>query len=322
MKIDRFLDEPVLPPGAPLPTDRPFTYQTARFEAGLAQRDLTRLVRSGHLRRPIQGVYVVASLPDSLALRCSCLRLVVPPDAVVCDRHAGWLHGAEMVLAPNEHLELAPVSMYLPPGRRLRNSLSESGERSLLASDVVETNGLLATTPLRTAWDLGRNRWPDRSLSAMDQMLRLGVFTKEDLVLGVPRFRGMRWVRVLRALVPYADGRSESPGESVLRLRWIEVNLPTPIPQFEVWDDGQFLARLDIANPDAHFAAEYDGEEWHSSTEQRAHDDARRRAVEERAGIYVAPFRKENVFGPKQDAERLLLAGAAEARRRYGRCHS
>lgn len=318
MYIDRLLDEPVLPPGVPLPTDRPFTYRTARHEAGLTQRDLTRLVRSGHLRRPIQGVYVVASLPDSLDLRCACLRLVVPSDAVVCDRHAGWLHGATMVLAPNEHLELAPVSMYLPPGRRLRNALSQSGERALLASDIVETNGLLVTTPLRTACDLGRNRWPERSLAGMDQMLRLGAFTHEQLLDGVRRFRGMRWVRVLRALAPYADGRSESPGESVLRLRWIEVNLPTPIPQYEVWDGGQLVARLDIANPDAHFAAEYDGEEWHSSEEQRSHDHARRRAVEERGGIHVVAFRKENLFGPQQDAEGLLLAGAAEARRRYG----
>ena len=59
-------------------------------------------------------------------------------------------------------------------------------------------------------------------------MLRLKRFEKADLVQGAARFRGMRWVTVLRELAPLADGRAESPGESVLRLRWIDLNLPTP----------------------------------------------------------------------------------------------
>ncbi|MDZ5620322.1 hypothetical protein SFC88_05790 [Nocardioides sp. HM23] len=224
-----------------------------------------------------------------------------------------------MVLAPNEHLSVAPLSMFLPPGRRLRNDLTTSGERMLRPGDVVEIRGLRVTTPIRTAWDLGRNRWPERSLAGMDQMLRLGVFSKDELVAGVGRFRGMRWVRVLRALVVYVDGRAESPPESVLRLRWIEVHLPAPIPQMEVWDGDELLARLDLANEELCFAAEYDGDEWHSTPEQRTHDRERRRAVEERARILVQPFTKENLFGHRQDAEKLLLAGAAEAQRRFGR---
>ena len=149
-------------------------------------------------------------------------------------------------------------------------------------------------------------------------MLRLGVFTKAELVAGVPRFRGMRWVTVLRLMVQYVDGRAESPPESVLRLRWIEVHLPTPVPQLEVWDGAEFLARLDLANEDLRLGAEYDGDEWHSSPEQQEHDRARRKAVEERADWLIQPFVKANLFGPAQNAERLLLDAAAEARRRFG----
>ena len=83
----------------PLPLDRPFTHGTAR-EAGLQNRDLGVLVTEGFLRRLVAGVYVADQVPDSLALRAQALRLVVPPDAVVTDRTAGWLHGAPMVLAP------------------------------------------------------------------------------------------------------------------------------------------------------------------------------------------------------------------------------
>ena len=319
MKRSLLAGQSFLPADFPLPLDRPFTYRLAQREAGLDGNDLGWLVDNGYLVRPIKGVYVAAQVPDSVDLRCACLRLVVPPDAVICDRHAGWLHGAEMVLAPGEHLALAPIRIFLPAGRgRLRNGLADSGERSFRLDDVVELNGLRVTTPIRTAWDLGRNRWPERSLPALDQMLRLGMFSKEELVAGVGRFRGMRWVRVLRVMVPIADGRAESPPESVLRLRWIEVLVFEPIPQFEVWAGGEFLARLDLAREELQWGAEYDGDEWHSTPEQLAHDRARRTLCKERADWLITPFRKENLFGPTQDAGRLLRVGADEARSRFG----
>jgi hypothetical protein len=169
-----------LPEHFPLPLDRPFTYRIALREAGLTGRDLQWLVSHGFLVRPIRGVYVAAHLSDSIELRCACLRLVVPSDAVVCDRHAGWLHGAEMVLAPGEHLAMDPIRIFLPAGRgQLRNGLADSGERTLRPDDIVEVNGLRVTTPIRTAWDIGRNRWTERSLAGMDQMVRLGTFSKE-----------------------------------------------------------------------------------------------------------------------------------------------
>jgi hypothetical protein len=312
-------DLPFLDETFPLPLDRPFTSAEARDQGGLTYADLRRLVDQGFLVRPIRNVYVAAQVPDSTALRCACLRLVVPEDAVVCDRHAGWLHGAEMVLAPNEHIDLAPISVFLPPGRRLRNDLADSGERSLLTQDVTELDGLRVTTPIRTAWDLGRQRWLERSLAALDQMLRLEAFSKEELVDGLPRFRGMRWVTRLNAMAPLADGRAESPPESVLRLYWIQVNLPTPEPQLVVLTiDGDFVARLDLGNEPTRYAAEYDGAEWHSTPEQLAHD-RRRRADADGEGWTVTPFRKDDVFGPSAQPNRLLLEGIAEARRRHRR---
>lgn len=309
-----------LPPHFPLPLDQPFTYRTAVREAGLTSRDLQWLVDHGFLRRPIKSVYVVSTMPDTVDLRCACLRLVVPPDAVIVDRHAGWLHGAEMVLAPNEHLNLAGIRVFLPAGRgRLRNELADSGERTFIPGDIMEIGGLRVTTPIRTAWDLGRNRWPERSLSAMDQLLRLESFTKEELVAGVERFKGARWVTTLRAMAELSDGRAESPPESVVRLRWIEAHLPTPVPQLEVRQDGQFLARLDLGNEELRYGAEYDGAEWHSTEEQQGHDRRRRKACEERAGYLIDAFTKTNLWGPTANVEQRLREGITEARRRLGR---
>jgi hypothetical protein len=238
----------------------------------------------------------------------------VPEDAVLCDRHAGWLHGADMVLAPNEHLHLQPIAVFRPSGRgRLRNGLVDSGERALTPDDITEVDGIRVTTRVRTAWDLGRQRSLEPGIAGLDAMLRLGGFDRQELLDGVGRFRGQRWVTHLRLLAPLADGRAASPGESVLRLRWIGAGLPEPTCQVEVWESGALLAVLDIANEDLRYSAEYDGAEWHSSPEQRAHDRRRRSRVCEHAWI-VDPFVKGDVFGVHANADQMLRDGAHRAR--------
>jgi len=136
---------------------------------------------------------------------------------------------------------------------RVRTDLADSGERNLRLEDAVELHGLRVTSPLRTAWDLGRRRSRDRALSGLDARLRPAVFDTTELVFGVPRCTGMQWVTVLRELAPLADGRSESPGESVLRLRWIDLSLPTPRPQVPVGLPGGRVVYLDLGNEEARF---------------------------------------------------------------------
>jgi hypothetical protein len=296
-----------------LPLDEPFTAAVARA-AGVPRHLLTLWCQLGLLRQPIRKVYVAAQVPDSLMHRAQCLSLVAPADAIICDRHAGWLLGAVMALAPNEHLNVLPVSMFLPTGRRLRNPLSVSGERRLRPEDITEVMGLPVTNMLRTAWDLGRVRSRERALSGMDQMLRLPGFPLDAFLAGVERFRGERWVTNLRTLAPLADGRAESPPESILRLYWIDAGLPRPVPQLEVWVDGVMIARLDIGHPELRYAVEYDGVEWHSSPEQRRHDRARRRAVR-REDFAVEVFKRKNVFGQRRDVEARLMAAAMQAHR-------
>jgi hypothetical protein len=208
--------------------------------------------------------------------------------------------------------------MFLPAGRgRLRNPLSDSGERTFASGDVIEVDGLRVTSPLRTACDLGRVRWPDPAIAALDAMLRLGAFSKEELLAELTRFRGMRWVTTLRAVAPLADGRAESPGESVLRLRCIECGLGLD-PQVEVWFGGRLIARLDLASVELLLAVEYDGEEWHTSPEQRQHDEERRADLSENHGWLIRPFTKDEVFGRPRECDRILHELAREARRRRG----
>jgi hypothetical protein len=301
----------------PLPLTAPFTTETALRE-GVARRDLTALVTEGLLRRPVKGVYVATSAGDSLSLRVAALRLVVPEDCVVVDGHAGWLLGAEMTLAPGEHLDLRPVSMFRPSGAgRLRSAIARSGERWLADEHITEIDGLRVTTALRTAWDLGRTRWPSRAIAGVDQMLRLGVFTHAELLAGIEQFAGQRWVSTLRAVGPLADGRAESPPESVLRLLCLELLLPMT-PQVEVFDRGRFVARLDLADEALLAGVEYDGAEWHSSPDQQARDRERRQDARDQ-GYLIEVFTRNLVFGAQgRAAEEKIVRLRRRALERRG----
>jgi hypothetical protein len=293
----------------------PFTTQQA-LDTGWTHDQLTRAVAARWLRRPFRGVYVPAALPDDLATRCAALSLSMPGEAFICDHAAAWLHAGDRALVPGDHLVVPDVSCFhATPGGRLRRDNLRSGERSVLPHEVVEMHGLRVTTPLRTALDLGRlARSSDLRLHGLDTMLSLGHFDRAELLDEIPRFQGFRGVVGLRALAPLADGGAESYGESALRLRWHQAHLPWPTTQFTVPGTPY---RLDLSLPEELFAAEYDGEQFHSTPDQVAHD-ARRRSDLRRRGWHLEPLRKQHVFGRQQIAEhRLRVAYAAlEAVRR------
>ena len=302
----------------PLPLDAPFTRARA-LRAGVTDKRLRTLVRRGFLRRPVLGVYVCAHVPDSLALRAEVLRLVLPPGCFACDETAAWLHGADMALAPNSHLVLPRVSFFRQADEgRLRNPLAVSGERTVAARDLTEVRGLLVTTPLRTALDLGRLRHRDQALAALDAFLHLGLVTPEQLAASLERFARQRGVVQLRWLVSIADGRAESAGESALRIRWYDAGLPRPQLQISIMRNGVELYRLDLGLEELLFAAEYDGVDFHSAPEQRSHDEGRRAELRETLRWLLEVFDHTHVYGRQQNADVRLRAAYLRARSTLG----
>jgi hypothetical protein len=287
-----------------LPRGRPFT-TTEAPERGVRPDGLRTLVARGLLRHPIRGVYVPAYVVDDLPLRVRMLRMIVPADCVVTDRTAAWLWGVPGALAPGDHLVTPAVSVFAPPGRRLRNGLVDSGERRLAPGDVLEIDGLLVTTPLRTACDLARLLSRDQSLAAMDALSALGAFSVGELNAELGRFKGYRGIIQARALAPLVDPMSGSHSESVMRLRWIDAGLPRPECQIEIPapEGGSFF--LDMGLREHKFAGEYDGEEFHSD-QDREHDEGRREWARLDQGWTVVVARKHNVYGRRQDIHLIL----------------
>jgi hypothetical protein len=299
--------------------DRPFTRTEAAAE-GVTDRQLAAWCRDGLLSHPIRGVYHVAQLPAGIELRLACLRLVVPEDAVVTDRTAGWLHGASMVLAPNDHLVVPRVSLFLPAGHRLRNPLATSGERSFLAGEVVELGGVRVTSALRTTCDLGRLWHREMAFCAMEAMARTGAVDLVELghVAAGSRFRGYRWVTHLRDLAPRVKGKTESPPEAIVLLRWDDCpDLPPPRPQVPVPspEGGQYY--VDVGEGTLRYGAEYDGVEWHGP-ERRQRDADRREWMTKEHHWLIDVFEKPDVFGRGSNVERRLHDGIRAQRRALG----
>ena len=298
----------------PLPLDRPFTTAQAAG-AGISKKALARLHRDGYLRRMVRGVHVAVPTPEDLLLRAQALALIVPEGAVLVDWTAMWLHTG--MLPFGHHLEVPPVSAFRPPGQgRLRNKLCVSGERALIASDLTVVHGLVVTTELRTAWDLGRFSRRDDAIGGLDRLLQTGAFTREELLVGVERFARQRGVVQLRDLAPRADPRAQSGPESVARLRWEDLpSLPRPTPQVAIENTPGGTWWLDLGVPELRFAIEYDGEEFHTSDDDVKHDRERRDWIRKHRHWVIEPVRRHNLFGPTRDIERILVQGVAEARR-------
>lgn len=301
----------------PLPLDAPFTPAQAH-DWGVSRAVLGRLHERGLVRRVVLGVYAASQCPDSVATRAQALHLVLPQHGVICDQTAAWLHGIP-ILKRGSHLRAPPLDTCSTKDTRVERPGVDGKRRfTLTEKDVEELHGLRVTSALRTATDLGRRLWKYDALAALDGALRIGV-DLDELVGEIKRFKGQRGVRQLRALAPLADGRAESPGESALRLRWHEAELPWPEPQYEITNSrGVLVYRLDVPLPELRFGAEYDGEEFHPEDNPQP-DIARRQDLWDNWGWDVRGFRKNDVYDPRSDLDVRLNEMFYEARRRYRR---
>jgi hypothetical protein len=306
-------DLPFLDDRCPLPLTGPFTGAQA-VDLGVSRSRLATLTSRGLVRPVLRGVYAAAQVVDSIEFRAEALSLVVPASAIVTDRTAAWLHQVDILARSAVH-QMPPIEIYSRAGSRLRRPDVSSGERRLREEDVTVVNGVLVTTKLRTAFDLGRRLNRFHALAALDALLRAGV-QRTELLAGVERFRGERGVVQLRHLVPLADPRPESPPESVLRLHWLEASgMPAPEPQVRVHDDdGYARFRVDVGNEDLRYGAEYDGRVFHDDEEA---DAARREWLHADGGWVIDVFVDADIY-PRGDPTTRLQHGAYLARRRSG----
>ena len=273
----------------------------------MSTRGLVRLERAGDLRKLFHGVYATSDHEDDLRSRSEALQKVCSSEAVVARRAAAWLHGLD-VLPPGHDIADWVVEVVVPRGTTPpRRSGCRSYASELLAEDVVAIGGVRATSTLRTALDCARYLPRLEAVAALDQFLRAAQVDVGELTMRALALAGRRNAAILRNHVRLSDPRSESPGESWVRVHLVDAGLPTPDLQIPVWgSDGQLLGILDMGYEKYKVGVEYDGEEFHSTHDDLRHDRRRRERIEAR-GWDLVVARKGDVL---RDSPPVVVATA------------
>jgi hypothetical protein len=222
-----------------------FTREQAAV-AGFSKGAVDRLLASGRLLALAPGVYGAAPHIEGLVRRD---RHLLEARALVLAHGDSW-HLARRTAAVAYGLPLlgrAPAAVQLTRNRTTSRVRSSSRHRHINGlSDAERTvcEGLPVTTLARTVFDIARRETLRSALVVTDAALRAGLRSLDVMALVDlhPRWPG---VGKVRRVLAFADGRAESPLESLGRLTCLEEDLPVFEPQVEVLVDGELIARVD-----------------------------------------------------------------------------
>ncbi len=223
-------------------------------------------------QRVFTGAYVATDAVVDETLRWMALRAAVGPLPVWAGTTAGRMHGAP-IGRESDPLEMVGATS----GHHRHREGVVMRRLTLEPVDIVASPYGPCLSPLRTAIDLSARARHPWQIGAVDQLLRVTQLSSSEVLsaLDEERFRGMRGRRIARQALVLADPRSESVPESELRLRLVQIGLPTPEPQLVVADaDGTFIGRLDLGWRRWRLGLEYDGR-YHDDPEQYARDRRR-----------------------------------------------
>lgn len=145
--------------------------------------------------------------------------------------------------------------------------------------EIATRRGVRLTTPLRTAFDLGRRLDHDRAVEAVDALYRSTKITRSQLAAFAARHPGERGIVQLHRVIDESDEGAESPWETRTRLALVRAGLPRPDTQLTIRDAGRFIGRVDMVWAQWGVIVEYDGDH-HFEPEQRNRDVERWNALE------------------------------------------
>ena len=229
---------------------------------GFTDSEIRHARDSGRLVRIAAGAYVsdehFAAL-DAPALHRARIAAALqsrPPGVVVSHTSAALLHGMDLGDLPLERVHLT------------RNHASGGGRTTgvhvhatpLDASDVVTLGGLAVTSPARTVVDTARISTFDQAVVIGDSALHRRLVSLDEILDEVGRAGPRKGIATARRAASFLDGRSESPGESLSRIRIRQHDLPSPKLQHVLHDGtGVFLGRVDFFWREFGVVGEFDG---------------------------------------------------------------
>lgn len=256
---------------------------------GMTDEMIRYRINTGRWIRVAAGVYRLAGAPVTWKQRALAACLISGPGAVVSHRSAAVLWGVS-------GFRPGPLEITVPPGRSGRNTLAR-----VHRSDVegVLRDRVPVTRPAQMLMDLAGVVSGDLLEEGVDDVLCRRLCRLEDLT---PR-GALR--EVLEAW--NGDGLAEGVAEMRVVRALLAAGLEPPVRQYEIWIDGVFIARVDLAYPPFRLAMELDGFRWHAGRRPFRSDRVRRNRIE-RVGWRLLEAAPEDIDD--------LVAGAASIVRR------
>ncbi|MCC2033374.1 hypothetical protein [Microbacterium allomyrinae] len=200
--------------------------------------------------------------------------------------------------------------------------------------EIVEVDGMLCTSIERTLADVARTQRRETSVSAIDAALRsvsvherkydenaAGVLRDKALVISTRASHGPS--RARRAL-SFGDGRAELPGESISRVRLVQLGFDIPRLQVAVRAPNGGNYYVDLGLDDVESLAEFDGKGKYSDpkflagrTPQQALDDEKAREdwIRGVTGLKLVRWQWEHITTPEELGRRLAHFGVRPPRR-------
>jgi len=240
--------------------DPPLLLRRDALDEGWSDGELARLVRAGGWHRLRRGAYVDGRTPPPaltrhrLLLRATLVGLSRP--AVVSHQSAAVLHGFPLWGARLDRVHIT---------RRPRAWNDSSGVlvchvARLRDDETTSIDGVEVTDPVRTALDLARSLPHEAAVAVLDAALHRGLVTDTDLRTRLTDLMGAPGARAAARAVRFADGRSESVGESRSRVALHRLGLNPSGLQFDVLAaEGEHIGRADFAWEEERVVGEFDG---------------------------------------------------------------
>src|SRR6478735_5237839 len=229
------------------------------LRSGHDDEDIRGQVRNGDLARITRGWYRTAPPADEQqdVIDRVIAHLMRAPGLVASHESAAVMHQLPLVFAKLTPIHLTCNSV--TGGRRNRERVVHSSP--LGASDVTRIAGHRVTSIARTLVDLGcASPDPRTVIAAADAALERKLVEPAAVGVALTAVGHRAGIARARFLLRFADGRSESAGESILRWLFAQVGLPEPAVQVEVRSArGTFLGRVDFAYPECGLVIEFDG---------------------------------------------------------------
>lgn len=243
-----------------------FSARDAVHRGLLTKNDL----RTSAWQQIFHNVYADSRLEISHLTRCrAAASWLFPPGCAIAGRSAVAMLGGPQPRTDDPVEVLVEPSARFGPVAGLRIHVARWQEGEVLRVDQVPV-----TSATRTCWDLACWLELVEAVAHIDALVHQGEARPAELATYLTGRHGERGARRFAEVLRLVDGGAESLPESRLRVRLVRAGLPRPVTQHVIERHGRFVARVDLAWPDAKVAVEYDGL-WHHDVDQ-FHRDRRR----------------------------------------------